>query len=200
LAKGVAAVKTNTKDPIALSWEQARRRVKNVIDAPNGDIDRLIHSLLASGRVSGPLKEEFPLLARAQLAQGVEVAVRSAFGSIPQEAQSSDHERLDARSLALHRLIADKIRQDVSLLEVARGNIARWQVESGETGDPSSHTEWLVLIDGPVDELLSVLEGQDQRATRLRQSTPFTGILAPAERDAVFTAYTLANWRAARHD
>lgn len=191
---------TRTKDPIARAWEQARRRVKNVIDGPNGDIDRLIHSVLGSGHVSDQLKEEFPLLARAQLAQGVEMAVRSAFGPTPLEAQSSDHERLDARSLALHRLIADKIRQDVSLLEVARGNIARWQAENGETGDPSPHTEWLVLIDGPVDQLLSLLEGQDQRATRLRQSTPFTGILTPAERDAVFAAYTLANWRAARHD
>lgn len=200
MAKGVAAVNTSTKDPITRSWEQARRRVKNIIDGPNGDIDRLIRSVLASGHVSDQLKEEFPLLARAQLAQGVELAVRSAFPSTRQDAQSNDHERLDARSLALHRLIADKIRQDVSLLEVARGNIARWQAESGQTGDPSSHAEWLVLIDGPVDQLLSVLEGQDQRATRLRQSTPFTGILTPAERDAVFAAYTLANWRAARHD
>ena len=125
---------------------------------------------------------------------------RSAFASRRQEEQRSDHERLDARSLALHRLIADKIRQDVSLLEVARGNIDRWQAESGETGDPSSRTEWLVLIDGPLEQLLSVLEGQDQRATRLRQSTPFTGILTTTERDAVFAAYTLANWRAEPHD
>jgi hypothetical protein len=113
---------------------------------------------------------------------------------------SSDHGRLDARSSALHQLVAEKIRRDVSVVDIARANIVRWHAESGVPVESSAHAEWLDLLDGPIDQLLAVLESDDQHASRLRQSMPFSGILTLAEREAVFAAFALARSRAATRD
>jgi hypothetical protein len=110
---------------------------------------------------------------------------------------SSDRARLDARSLALHRLVAEEIRRDASVVDIARSNIARWHAESRVPVESSAYAEWLDLLDGSIDQLLAVLESDDQHATRLRQSTPFSGILTPAEREAVFAAFAVVRGPAA---
>lgn len=48
------------------------------------------------------------------------------------------------------------------------------------------------MLDGPFERLLALLESEDERATRLRQSSPFCGIVTPDERRAIlkrFAAY-----------
>ncbi|TCG02313.1 hypothetical protein BZM26_00095 [Paraburkholderia strydomiana] len=64
--------------PTARQWEQARVRIKNVIEGPNTDIDRMVADVYENGLLSPQLKAEYPLLARNELAQRVEAAVRSA--------------------------------------------------------------------------------------------------------------------------
>lgn len=66
--------------PTRRQWTQARLRVKDVIDGPDTDIDRIIADVLEGGKLSATLKTDFPLLARNDLAQRVEAAVRSALG------------------------------------------------------------------------------------------------------------------------
>ena len=99
-----------------------------------------------------------------------------------------DHRLVDQRSLAFDRLIAKKLRANPALVEKARINLARWLKAS----DPRSAldlAEWQRLLDGPFPELLAMLEATDERATRLRQSSPFCGILTPAERIAIIREY-----------
>ncbi len=99
----------------------------------------------------------------------------------------SDHSRLDERSLALHQLVAEKVQADPALLDKARGNIRRWQ-EANES--PSlALAEWEQLLGGPVDQVAAFLVERSERATRLRQSSPFAGILTEDERRAVFDAH-----------
>jgi hypothetical protein len=43
------------------------------------------------------------------------------------------HQRIDQRSLALHRAIAGKLRADPSLLAVADDNLDRWSKENGRS-------------------------------------------------------------------
>jgi hypothetical protein len=43
----------------------------------------------------------------------------------------SDHSRLDERSLAMHRLVAEKVQADPTLLDKARDNLRRWQQIEG---------------------------------------------------------------------
>ena len=92
-----------------------------------------------------------------------------------------DHRLIDERSLAFDRLIAAKLRAEPALVEKARGILARW-LETGSARARPALLEWQRLLSGPLDELLVILEAADERATRLRQSSPFCGILTQEER------------------
>ena len=100
----------------------------------------------------------------------------------------SDHNRLDARSLALHELVARKIEASPALLDKARANLRRWQVSSDS---PSlAFAEWEHILDEPLEQVLALLVERSERATRLRQSSPFCGILTEAERRVVYESYS----------
>ena len=98
------------------------------------------------------------------------------------------HQWVDARSLALAQRIAAKIMDDPSLVDRARDNLARWA--SRLDAWPAALREWKeMLANASVEEILSALLADDEEGRRRRQSSPFTGILSPAERKAVFDEY-----------
>jgi len=99
-----------------------------------------------------------------------------------------DHRLIDARSLAFDRLIAVKLRSQPALVGQARANLARWLETCSPRAKPAL-LEWQCVLAGPFDELLVLLEATDERATRLRQSSPFCGILTPAERIAIIREF-----------
>lgn len=86
------------------------------------------------------------------------------------------HRLVEARSLALHRAIAERLRADPSL--IAR---ARCRVEQSAT-HPEYREAWLQLLARPLDELLEQLVADDERMRALRQTTPFTFVIGPRER------------------
>jgi hypothetical protein len=100
----------------------------------------------------------------------------------------SDHRRIDERSLALHRLIAQKVQASPSLLDKARDNLRRWR-RSNATPSPAL-AEWEDIISGPVGHVTALLAERSERAARLRQSSPFCGILTEAERRAIYESYS----------
>lgn len=96
------------------------------------------------------------------------------------------HEWLDRRSLALHEAIAAKLETTPSLLEIARANITRWL----GTTPTASLREWQVLLEtAPLDEIVAVLRSREDRAARLRQSSPFAGVLTQGERREILYRY-----------
>lgn len=99
-----------------------------------------------------------------------------------------DHRLIDERSLAFDRLIAAKLRIDPMLLDKARAILSRWLQTSDDRSVPDL-LEWQRLLDGSLTELLATLEATDEQSTRLRQSSPFCGILTPAERLAIIREY-----------
>lgn len=96
------------------------------------------------------------------------------------------HEWIDARSLALHRAVAARLEAEPQLLEVARANLRRWLAAS-----PAAPLhEWQRLLDTlPLPQLLQLLRSASEEAAQLRQSSPFAGLLAPAERQAILSRY-----------
>jgi hypothetical protein len=93
------------------------------------------------------------------------------------------HEEIDQRSLALHARVCQRLREEPQLLEIAQANLERWEKQA-EEDDPALGAihEWQVILNTlPLDELYSLLVCDDERACRLRQSSPFAGILVPAE-------------------
>lgn len=63
--------------------DRAREGVKNWLEGPNTDIDRIIRSVSQGGawKVSNKLAREFPALAEAEIAENVVKAVRAAFNA-----------------------------------------------------------------------------------------------------------------------
>jgi hypothetical protein len=100
----------------------------------------------------------------------------------------SEHSRLDERSLAMHRLVADKVQANPALLGKARDNLRRWQEMEG--CPKPALTEWQQILDGPVSHVVQFLTERSERATRLRQSSPFAGILTQDERRLIYKSYS----------
>lgn len=104
------------------------------------------------------------------------------------EPMLSDHARIDERSLALHRLVARKVEADPSLLDKVRATLRRWQ---GMDGTPRlALREWESILSGSPEQVGRILTEQSEKATRLRQSSPFCGILTEGERRAVYESYS----------
>ena len=97
------------------------------------------------------------------------------------------HNWVDQRSLALARAIADKLRRDPALLEVARENIRRWKVSLHPW--PPALQEWESVLALGLETALATLTKDGPQGRRLRQSSPFAGVLTPQERNAIFEEY-----------
>jgi hypothetical protein len=104
----------------------------------------------------------------------------------------SDHIRIEERSIALHRAIADRIRTNPGLMEKARENLKKYLEQCAQENRtaPKSLTEWQdILTHRPWEAVLELLISPGESAVRLRQSSPFAGILTPKERWKIYEAY-----------
>lgn len=99
----------------------------------------------------------------------------------------SDHRILEARSLALHCLVVRKIERDPRLLEIARRNVGRWLRRDERPA--RALLEWRELLGRPWPEVALILTDPGEEAARLRQSSPFAGVLTAAERRRVYEAF-----------
>ena len=100
----------------------------------------------------------------------------------------SDHNRIDARSLVMHRVIAKKLMQNPELLQKAKDNIKRWRMQGVEV---SAFKEWENIIDSGLNNVIRIITANTEESARLRQSTPFTGILTPKERKDIYESFTI---------
>lgn len=99
-----------------------------------------------------------------------------------------DHRIIEARSLAMHCLAAKKIEQDPALLHKVRRTLDRWRRHYG--GDtPRALDEWDAILHWSWPAIAGFVTDPGERATRLRQSTPFAGVLTPGERNRVYAAF-----------
>jgi hypothetical protein len=99
-----------------------------------------------------------------------------------------DHRLIHERSLAFDRLTAAKLAENPALIDRARATLGRWMAAASPRVQPVL-LEWQQLLDGPPAELMADLTGTDERAARLRQSSPFAGLLSAAERTAILREF-----------
>lgn len=90
------------------------------------------------------------------------------------------HEEIDRRSLELAREIVARIDADPERqgLERARETCRRWL---GTAAAPAL-LEWSTLLARDWSAIRSALLDESDEGQRLRQSSPFTGVLTPTER------------------
>ena len=92
----------------------------------------------------------------------------------------SYHQQIDRLSLAMDQSTAQKLLANPALLERAVATLDRWLKTCSPRVRPVL-MEWQALLKQPLPEVISVLLSTDPRATRLRQSSPFLGVLAEAK-------------------
>jgi hypothetical protein len=92
----------------------------------------------------------------------------------------ASHRLAEERSLALHREIAKRVRNDPRVLERARARVARWL----ETGDVSGYwaEEWRAVLSRSIEEICAFLVDEGEYARAMRQMTPFAGVIDPRTR------------------
>lgn len=97
-------------------------------------------------------------------------------------------ERSDKRSLALHRAVVRKLCQYPDLWEKPLQNIERWTEPDGSLSMAS--LIWKNILETWEHEaIIKLLLSRSQRATFLRSSSPFTGIISQEERNRIFERY-----------
>jgi hypothetical protein len=100
----------------------------------------------------------------------------------------SSHRLAEARSLAMHALIARKIERAPSLLDIPRQNLLRWRTRSsGQV--PRWLEEWQSLLKRPWPQIAALITASSETAARLRQSSPFAGVLSETERQRIYEAF-----------
>lgn len=99
------------------------------------------------------------------------------------------HQFLDQLALAYHRVIADRLRASPKeILELAKENLARWVRVHEGTGTVYALHEWQRLLETKtVPELVAIITEDSDEGQRLRQSTPFAGVLSDSERKEIMT-------------
>lgn len=97
------------------------------------------------------------------------------------------HRRIELRSLAMHRAIADKLRANPALLAIASENLDRWSIMNGRS--QPYWDAWREILRCPLDEILNLIVEDSERMTAMRQATPFGGVLEPKERWAIFAEF-----------
>lgn len=105
------------------------------------------------------------------------------------------HQEIDRRSLELARAVVSAIDNDPSRagLERARENCRRWS-----TANPSpAIAEWLEILGREWAEIRRLLLDESETAQRLRQSSPFCGVLTPRERWAIYERFKANDSRTA---
>ncbi len=92
------------------------------------------------------------------------------------------HQLQDAISRELARRVAARLRAAPALLDTARANLARWSRQNADA--PSllrCYAEWQNILTRPLDDVCDLLCADTEAAQRLRQNSPFAGILSAAE-------------------
>ena len=92
------------------------------------------------------------------------------------------HDIQDEVSLEMARRIAARLPRHPEWLELARTNLDRWsQKNAGATSLLRCYREWRELLSRPLPEIRRILTEETDEAQRLRQNSPFAGVLSPKE-------------------
>jgi len=92
----------------------------------------------------------------------------------------SSHRKHEERSLLMHRLVAERLRRSPrEVVCFALDNLQRWRLKGVDCDD---FAVWERLLQSSPERILQTIEGEDEEAVRLRQSSPFAGLVPEDDR------------------
>ena len=87
----------------------------------------------------------------------------------------TDHQLHETRSLRMHRMVAERYRDTPeAVIQFGLENLKKWQEQGGDCEDFRMWEE--ILRDRP-QILPTMLCGSGEEAVRMRQSSPFAGLI-----------------------
>ena len=131
--------------------------------------------------------ERMRLLRQRRKAAGLKPVVRWVTED-PELSTYSSHRLLEARSLAMHAVIAAKIQRDPALLAIPRNNLDRWSARWKDSA-PAWFYEWKEVLKQPWSRIAALITEPSERAARLRKSSPFAGVLSTEERRRIYETF-----------
>ncbi len=84
--------------------------------------------------------------------------------------------------MEMARRIAEGLPAHPEWLKLARENLDRWSLRNSNA--PAllrCYDEWRALLALPVEEICRILTSHDDNSRRLRQNSPFAGVLSPRQ-------------------
>lgn len=97
---------------------------------------------------------------------------------------------VDLLSLMLHRKVAEKLRQNQTVvLQTARNNLNRWLQGNGfADSKPLALLEWQQILENRTStEIAEIISQDTDEGQRLRSSSPFAGVLSETEREQIWS-------------
>lgn len=92
------------------------------------------------------------------------------------------HDFQDRVSLELASRVAALLRVSPEPLAIARANLDRWTVRNaGAPALQRCYDEWREILRHPVEEICAFLCANTEEGQRLRQNSPFAGVIPAAE-------------------
>ena len=93
-----------------------------------------------------------------------------------------NHNVHDQISREIARTIAAGLHDHPEWIEIASANLDRWSAQNADApGLVRCYAQWQKLLHEPVDEIIRVLTGESQECGRMRQNSPFVGVLPLSE-------------------
>jgi hypothetical protein len=88
----------------------------------------------------------------------------------------------DEVSLEMGRRVAAGLCEQPALLQIARDNLAGWLRQNADAPALGRcYRQWLAILERPLEESCQILCADSEEGRRLRQNSPFAGVLPPAE-------------------
>jgi hypothetical protein len=88
------------------------------------------------------------------------------------------HEAAQLHSLAYHRLVSERL--DAAMIAQAQRRLDRWEAE--DLVDARWIEEWRRVLSLPIEQVKRRIGARTTRASELRQTSPFAGVLTEQER------------------
>lgn len=90
------------------------------------------------------------------------------------------HRLSEERSIAYHRVIAERMLRQPEIREKALQRVQTWMASAAEA--PFYARKWAEILTGDLSSIAAFLTARSELAFELRQSSPFAGVLTPEER------------------
>ena len=121
----------------------------------------------------------------------IRAAIDSTLTSTAVDALWGSHAVLDEFALRYHHVVAERLRvAPEAVIARAHANLTRWlSGDAFSPGEVESLEEWSAIIDrSDAEQLIRIITEESDEGQRLRQSTPFAGVLSVGERRELLDA------------